>query len=866
MSRSEQIVYPPGEILNPILGKTDYEYVILWMLTNNEVCEWSDFTAEISESTLSGHLKKLKNKEYIEKPEKGKYQITPAGRERFSELTFDRKSGKRKLKYPPKLILKRRNYDHWILWMLYNNYSCKWSDFKQEPININQSSLSSNLNTLIDNGFIVRENKEYVITPLGKTEYFSILKKYDLDRQSILEQESNRIEGITEKTRELFKRYKIENDELKFRYLDHVLKLSYSKVEAMLSSEEDFNKILLYLSINHPNQYPDYISPNEFSTKYKIDITTLNYYIREIVENEFFQIKFFKLVDEKEGKTYFFQKGEPLEKILNATVEKYITKFTYLNKFQENPTIDIELLLDNILNDISGNLFNRNLKTSLKNFLPEYIKYLAYKIETERKLMGREAKLEGFVWQNIFEEFQTFEPSSSLIIGDEEDQYSYSLSQETFEVLNVTFISKLNFLKTSEVLDTYNFNQLEVFNEIHKKLYRNKVSKAQEIFENYDQALKPLAQLVIRDMIVTESNNFEESIKISKQIIKKFPKDFIGYLLQSITYTLMDKYEEALAVIEEGEKEAFSILLICQKAQILVKIAEVEEALNIINDLLVQQPNNLTLLRTKFMIYLTHWNCCINNVEEPYDTINLALKLSPNDKEILLLKSMFYLTTSKYKEAKRFIRKEIDLNILKKNPRIDAATFFVMTYSYTARGKFEKALEIVNQFSHNYPNHPIFYFTKALLLGYNLVYKFKLQESNLDTFLELIKKAISQEPVKYNIVKYLMLQATILQGISQFEKATETIEEAIKIIPHLYQLYSIKAYFLVTGGNHLEALQEIDQFTEKYPKTKKYSNLTKSFILAEKMKKYDEALVVIDESIKLYPKNVKFVNNKVLFL
>jgi DNA-binding HxlR family transcriptional regulator len=220
------------------------------MLTNNDICEWSDFTAEISESTLSGNLKKLMNKDYIEKPEKGKYQITLEGRDRYSELTYDRKSGQRKLKHPPRAILKRRNYDHWILWMLYNNYSCKWSDFMQEPLSINQSSLSNNLNALIDDDFIKRENKEYIITPLGKNEYLRILKFYDLDRQSILEQESKRIEEITEKTKLFFRKYKIEDDEIKYRYLDHILKLSYSKVEPMLKDEETFNKILLYLSIN----------------------------------------------------------------------------------------------------------------------------------------------------------------------------------------------------------------------------------------------------------------------------------------------------------------------------------------------------------------------------------------------------------------------------------------------------------------------------------------------------------------------------------------------------------------------------------------------------------------------------------------
>ncbi|MFX0139143.1 MAG: hypothetical protein ACFFDN_36210, partial [Candidatus Hodarchaeota archaeon] len=435
MSKSKSTIYPPGEILNPILGKTDYKYIILWMLNNNDVCTWADFNAEISESTLSGHLKKLMNKGYVEKPEKAKYVITTIGRDRFSELTYDRKSGKRKLKYPPKAILRRRNYDHWILWMLFNNYSLKWSDFKQEPLSINQSSLSNNLKSLIDNGLVSRENKEYIITPMGKTEYFTILKQYDLDRQSILEQESKRIGEITEKTTEFFYRYKIEEDELKFRYLDLILKLNYSKVQSTLKNEEDFNKILLFLSINHPDQYPDYISPEDFSLKYGIDGTTLNYYIREIVDNQFFKIKFFKIEDEQ-GKIYYFQKNEPIEKILNAIVEKYITKFTYLNKFQENPTIDINLLLENIINDICGNLFNKKLKSSLKAFLPGYIKYLAYKIETEKKLVDIEAKLEGFVWQNIFEEFQTFEPTNVPIVG-EEDEYHYTIDSSIFKVLDI---------------------------------------------------------------------------------------------------------------------------------------------------------------------------------------------------------------------------------------------------------------------------------------------------------------------------------------------------------------------------------------------------------------------------------------------
>ena len=142
MSGVKNLVYPPEEILSPPMQNPNYEYITLWMLSNNDMCEWSDFTEEISESTLSGKLKKLNNKGFIEKIKRGQYIITPDGRKRFNELSYFKETGKRKLNYPPKAILRKRNYEHIILWMLYNNDYCKWSDFREDPLSINQSSLS----------------------------------------------------------------------------------------------------------------------------------------------------------------------------------------------------------------------------------------------------------------------------------------------------------------------------------------------------------------------------------------------------------------------------------------------------------------------------------------------------------------------------------------------------------------------------------------------------------------------------------------------------------------------------------------------------------------------------------------------------
>ena len=863
MSRSEGIIYPPGEILNPVMGKTDFEYVILWMLTNNDVCEWSDFEAEISPSTLSGNLNKLLNKDYIEKPEKGKYVITTQGRDRFSELVYDRKLGTRRLKYPPKAITKYRNYDHWILWMLYNNYSCKWSDFKQEPLSINQSSLSNTLNSLLDDGFVTRENKEYIITPLGKTEYLRVLKSYDLDRQSILEQESKRIEEITEKTRLFFKKYKIQDDELKYRYLDNILKFSYSKVEAMLKDEEAFNKILLYISLNHPIHYPEFIASKEFSIKYKVDKTTLDYYIREIVDNEFFDIKFFHLKDEQGG-IYYFQKNETIEKILNAIIEKHIIKFTYLNKFHETTTIDVGLLLDKIIDDVCTTLFDENLKPALKRFLPGYIKYLAYKIETEKKLVDSEAKLEGFVWQNIFEEFQTFEPANIPVAG-EEDEFHYALNTDIFSVLNIMHLTKLYYANSREVQESYQLNNLETFKKIVKAFYKTKIDKAKQLFEdNYDK-LKTINRLIIKDLIVSSERDYDESLNITEEIIKKYPEEFIGYLLKSNTYFLMDSYEKSLKIIDIGIKKAFNVALISHKAQILSRMYAVEKANQLIDKTLSEYPGNFLLIKTKFILFIHHWTALVKDNNVPLELIDQLLVLKPKDKDLLLLKGLYYCMVHKYKEVKQLITNEIDINTLKKSPRFDTEAYFILTFSYVARGKFEKALEIANLVLTLFPDHPISFLTKALVLGYNLIYRFTLKEPNIDTFLELIKLTVSFEPFSYDKTKYLLFQAHILNGLGKYDEAIESIENAMEMVPTLTSLIIMKIYYLIMSKREDEALILIDQYLESHPTLRRALYLHQSYIYVFQ-KKYEKGLEAANKALEIDPENTSILNNKAILL
>ncbi|MDX1798927.1 MAG: hypothetical protein R3255_09795, partial [Candidatus Lokiarchaeia archaeon] len=421
MSRTQEINYPPEELLRETgFEHINTEHLILWMLQNNDVVEWSNFKDDpigIPQSTLSYYLKSLMVENFIEKVERGVYKITVKGAERYHKLSRE-KEGERKLNFPPEAITSDRNYDHWILWMVYNNTFCKWSDFIDDPLRINQSSLSKNLNDLLKREIIRKENKEYHITQKGKSEYSRMLKLYDLDRQSILNEESKRIEEITKKTIAFFEKYNIEDEDIKFRFLNNVLKLPYANLKGSLDSEEDFHKVLLFLSMNHPNQYPFYITPEDFSKEYQINLLDLKFNIRQIVEKNVFTTKFFQLAT-SEKSSYYFQANEKLEKVLSAITEDHITKFTYLNKLYQNTPdcctpMSLNYTVAAILEEICDNLFNQELKDALRKFLPSYINYLAYKIETEKKLIDTIDKLEGVAWRNIPDVFQSISTQTEM--------------------------------------------------------------------------------------------------------------------------------------------------------------------------------------------------------------------------------------------------------------------------------------------------------------------------------------------------------------------------------------------------------------------------------------------------------------------
>ncbi|MFW9902264.1 MAG: hypothetical protein ACFFDY_13440 [Candidatus Thorarchaeota archaeon] len=557
------INYPPKEILNPpAMDKRNYELIILWMLKNNDESEWSDFVKEpieIPTSTLSRYLNTLKAQGLIVSSKKGHYKITDDGIRQFNELS-EIAGETRKVNFPPNIILKKgRNYDHWILWMVYNNNYCKWSDFLEEPVGINQTSLSKYLKQLTRDGLIEKddETKEYKITRKGKVEYAYMLQNYNLDRQSILERESKRIEDITNKTIDFFKKNNIVDEYLQFRFLNNIVKLDYVRVESLLKSEEDFNKIILFLSKNHPNEFPNYISPKTFSQEYDIKENTLTYYIDQIVENELYPIKFFQLKVSSD-QIYYFQENEKIETMLRAITEEHVTMLTYLNKLVSK-SLSKRLIMDKILEECCETLFNKGLEESLSNFLSDYINYLAYKIETEPEFRGVEDKLEGIIWQNmadIFQEAENQYEQKLININEDININPQNIENYYLKIKILIYLGRYNEASRNldEMVDNFPENRMDI--KIKKAFLLKKINELKAGFEIIEELLQEYPEnkdlLMYKAYWLQYMNQKEESLEIIKDLIKSSPNNHIYRDTYGEILMYCQKYQEALEQFQKS--------------------------------------------------------------------------------------------------------------------------------------------------------------------------------------------------------------------------------------------------------------------------------------------------------------------------
>ncbi len=794
--------FPPEEILNPIIGKPNWEYIILWMLSNNKVCSWSELKEKINKSTLSIYVSRLKRDGYIIKSEFNQYQITSKGREKYYELGQAKRGG-RKLSYPPKVILTRRNYDHWILWMVYNNNYCKWADFLDEPLSINQSSLSKNLNDLISKNFVRKEEKEYKITQMGKSEYSKMLTQYDLDRQSILEEESKRITELTQKTLKFFRDFDIRDRDTQFRFLNSVLKLEYSKIKNVLRNEEDFHKILLFLSINHPSEYPKYIFPEEFSSKYDIKKTTLDYYIDEIVENQIFTTKFFKL-EIPPDRIYYFQSDEKLEMMLQVITEEHITKFTYLNKLFEKSSnlilpLDMNSTVNAILEEACQYVFHEDLKSSLLKFLPGYINYLAYKIEKEKKLLGISGKLEGIIWQNIPEILQEGLSMTSQYQFIGENEMNYYLDTGILEVIRPYLASKPD----------------SVYKKIIHSLDEKKYGSTLELLNSVIKSgKKDLDIIIYKAMTLAYLNRNKESVDFlnkrikSTQVDKDNPLYALYYFVLGFSSMALGEYENAFEIVDKGQKFypdhplSHALVALVEGYNRMYefdseredRLTEIEDAIAL--DAYDSNKARYHQLKSQFLLES-------NNYEEALESIDNAITLNPKNLDFYNSKNRILLYFDKFDEILDILD-----HLLKEFPEGERSLKIRKAYILREKKNLEEGLEIINELIEKYPED------NNLLL--NKIYWLQYLDKK-ENVLEIIEGLLKREP---DNGMFHDTYGEILMNFEEYEKAINEFQKAIELESN--EWYINQTYIKL--GICYKEMGDQDSAIENLSKGKEFTN------------------------------------------
>ncbi|MFX1260256.1 MAG: tetratricopeptide repeat protein [Promethearchaeota archaeon] len=744
MSFTQDLKYPSKNIIE----ERNFDYIILWMLSKNkDGCLRKDFLddhIQINKSTFSNRTANLRSREYIEiieefiedngtRKKKKIYKITAKGKKRLKEI--DQYRGK--LKFPPDNILKGRYPEDKILWMLKNNKFCQWKDFINEPVKINKSTLSTILTRLMNQLLIEKaliqgiKYSVYRITPEGKLKYSEMLKKYTLDEQILLNEKIKRVIEITQETNDFINRIEIFDDNnvtTKIRFKKYVIDLEYSGNSKIFINKNNYYLTLLYLSLNHPEEYPNFVSLKEFCREYNIDERDLSYYVGRIVEKNLYATQFFALKLEN-GQIYYFREKETLERMLKAIVDNYIeTKFYILiDKEEINDEEEFEYYslskddFERIAELVCAKhnvIKNANqIKSALIEFLPKYIEYRKFKLKDTEDFYG-----------NVF-----------LIDKNDYELISYATIY--------TILSSKSFKE-----EIFNKKHINIVDDIRKLLLNKKYKKAINLLEGNSELFEPFKYLIFECIIQYSLKEFNKSLRISEKLIELDPDNYIGYLLEGINYFSLDKKEESLKSIEKGlSVSPNNIFLLYQQNSILTALMRYKEALQFINDALEKNPENIHLLLAKSLTlrFLKEFKKALTILLE-------LLKRRPMNWELKNYKGILYTDLKKYNDAINTFNEILE----SKPPSLFKSIIYRnLAVAYRGFKKLKMSLDAIDKAIELEP--------KGLIV--NFIVKVHILEdlNQFNDALEIINDAIELKP-NSNVIDFLM---SIRERIMKEQKA-----------------------------------------------------------------------------------------------
>ena len=170
------------------------------------------------------------------------------------------------------------------------------------------------------------------------------------------------------------------SDEIKFIFVDWLNNFPHKSIKSVIPVEDDFHKLLLFLSINHPLNYPLYCPLDQFSKEYELNKSILDFFLENVIISTDFGFKFFK-IRLSENQLYYFRESDKFEKRLKMILDEFIQSHSYLHPIQsavskEELEIQSADVLQKVTLEVSKFFFNSSLKSSLLYFIKEYMAFL----------------------------------------------------------------------------------------------------------------------------------------------------------------------------------------------------------------------------------------------------------------------------------------------------------------------------------------------------------------------------------------------------------------------------------------------------------------------------------------------------------
>ena len=733
------------------------------------------------------------------------------------------------------------------------------------------------------NSYREGKNSYYIILPLGENELSNRLIKYGLDFETRLEIIDKKNRNLANKFLKFFQDNEIRDSEVQLEYLKLATLISHEKLREIYS-EQEFNKLILFLTFNHPRFYEDYsINNKNFIEKYnkksegKLSINNINTFIELVVDKEKYGIKFHKLkVDTKE---LYFAENSHYGEIFKTIVDNKLMDLIFLKNlgYAEINYLYLENTYNDIVNHLIEDLklFHRDLYNSLfqliddyrnaikqqiiRRFSDEKVQYTAFSLLPEREIKPKQSQITGKIkieklneLRLLLEISKTNEALSvlnQLLSLGYDDDLLYKLAELIADVMKRTDVgvADLIYKKISNLYqdfdlilgDYYFFKSYEAlsekdYNKVLDLYYKSSMIVREDhigILKNYYSALIGLGYYDRH--IVEEIEDIEKNWEKYGQYIDG--ELFLGLELPTEDASELLIEDDFDLLTEENYKKSILYTFGILKTQLLLKKGDYNESLQVIEDLF-----NLDIKTPRLYSLIAMNQVNLEQYDEAFDTVAQGLNIDPTNAKLIQIKANILFKLHRYNDALDTINQAIELDPHFEEP--DSPKNFVLkAWILFYKDELNEALKIVNNAYQKFPDLP-----DLKEIG-SLIYDLKGEP------LGLVEKA---EEKGEDISLYN--KAQLLKNIEKYDLALETINKAINQDPEDALNYDMKAIILTEMECYDEALENINKSIEMQPEDQGFKSIKEQILqrlalFNANQGKKEEAIEIIQKAIENYP-------------